>query len=262
MKKFGNPETVIPRYASAPSRQASAQPAPAEAGHRHGGQEVECLEPGAVDDHVRRAAGAVGRDHTTGHDALDRVGDELNVRPGQRRVPVVREQHPLAAHHVVGDALAPQLRVGDRPELAAPQLHRRGEQFLRQDEAAGEQLAVEEDAQPVGLAHHREPVEEVLLGLAIGPVELGQHIGGAALVHVDAAGGPGDLGHELDGARPCAHDRHLPAGEVDPVVPVAGVPRRAGEVVAARDVGQGRAGSAGRRRRRRRSPAARRRLRG
>ena len=215
------------------------QPPPAEAGHRHGRQEVEGPEPGAVDDHVRRAGGGTGRDHAAGRDALDRVGDELDVAAGQRGVPVVREQHPLAAHHVAGDALLAQPRVGDHPELAAPQLHRRRQQLLRQHEAAREQLAVEEDAQPVGLAHRREPVEEVLLGIAIGPVELGQHIGRAALVHVDLGGGLGDLGHELDDARPGAHDRHPPAGEVDLVVPAGGVPRRAGEVVAARDVRKG-----------------------
>ncbi len=167
-------------------------------------------------------------------------GDEVDIRPRQRRVPVVREQHPLAAHHVIGDALVTQLRVGDvRVELAAPQSHRRAKELRRHHEAAGEQLAVQEDAQPVGLAHDGERVEEGLLGRAVGPVRLGQYIGGAALVHVDMGGGLGDLRHELDGARPGAHDSYPKAVEIDAVVPAGRVPRRAGEIVAPGDVGQG-----------------------
>ena len=135
------------------------QAAPAQAGHLHGRQEVEGLEPGAVDDRIRVAGGAVPGDHTVGDDALDRVRDQIDVRAGQRRIPVVGEQHPLAAHDVVGDTLGAQPRVGDLGvELAAPQLHRSREELGRQDEAAGEQLAVEEDAQPVRLAHAEEPL--------------------------------------------------------------------------------------------------------
>jgi len=120
-----------------------------------------------------------------------------------------------------------------------PQLHRRGQEFLRHHEAAGEQLAVEEGAQPVGAAHRGDPVAQDLLGVAVGPVGLGQYVRGAALVDVDVRGVLGDLGHELDGARAGAHDGHPLAGEVDAVVPAGGVPRRAGEIVPARDIGKG-----------------------
>src|SRR5262249_21167606 len=104
-------------------------------------------------------------------------------------------------------------------ELAAPQLHGSGEELRREDESAREQLAVEEDPQPVGLAYCREPVEEYVLGMAIRPIGLGQHIGSAALVDVDMGGELGDLGHELDSARSRADNGHALAGQVDIVVP-------------------------------------------
>ena len=126
-----------------------------------------------------------------------------------------------------------------RAELAAPQLHRSREELGRQDEAAGQQFAVEEDAQPVGLAHHREPVVEGLLGLAVLPVGLGQHVRRGALVDVHVGGRLGDLRHELDRAGPGAHDGHTLAGEVGAVVPARGVPGGSGEIAAARDVRQG-----------------------
>ena len=118
-------------------------------------------------------------------------------------------------------------------------MHRSREELGRQDEAAGEQLAVEEDAQPVRLAHHREPVVEGLLGLAIWPVGLGQYVRRGALVDVHAGGRLGDLGHELDRAGPGAHDGHAPAGQAGAVVPARRMPRGTGEVAAARDVRQG-----------------------
>ena len=58
--------------------------------------------------------------------------------------------------------------------------------------------------------------------------------------HLHMGGDLGDLGHELDGAGPGAHDGGPLAGEVNPVIPLRGVPRRAAEVVPARDAGQGR----------------------
>jgi hypothetical protein len=63
MKKFGNRETLIPRYASAPLAPAVLQPASAQAGHCHRRQEIERPESGAVDDHVRLAGDAVGVDY-------------------------------------------------------------------------------------------------------------------------------------------------------------------------------------------------------
>ena len=211
----------------------------AAAGHLHRGEELRGTEAGAVDDHVGGVGRAVGGDHAVRDDPLDPLGDQLHVRPGQGRVPVVGEHHPLAAHHVVRHAPGAQLGVGDRgAELAPPHRHRRGQQLGRQDEAAGEQLAVEEDAQPFGLAHGRHPVEQGQLAVPVGPVGLGQHVRGAALVDVDVGGHLGDLGHELDGAGPGADHGHPPAGQVDLVVPAGRVPRGAGEVVPAGDIGQ------------------------
>ncbi len=121
----------------------------------------------------------------------------------------------------------------------APELHWPGQKLRRQDKATGEQLAIEEDAQPVGLAHHGQPVKQGLLGVTVRPVGLGQHIRCAALVDVDVAGDLGDLGHELDRAGPGADDGHTPALQVDIMVPAGGMPRGAGKPVPAGDIGKG-----------------------
>jgi hypothetical protein len=98
--------------------------------------------------------------------------------------------------------------------------------------------AVEKDPQPVGLARRGHPREQGLLGLAVGPVVLGQHVGSAALIHVDVTGDLGDLGHELDGAGPGPDHRDPSARQVDIVVPAGGVPHRPGELLPAGDGGQ------------------------
>src|SRR5690606_17199316 len=84
--------------------------APADQPARNG---VGRGEAGAQDDGVHLPFLAVGGDDAVGTDLGDAVGNEGNVRFGQRRVVVVGDQHALAAHHVVGGQLAAQLRVAD-----------------------------------------------------------------------------------------------------------------------------------------------------
>lgn len=62
----------------------------------HGG--VGDVEAGGHHDHVHLTLGAVVGDHTAAGDLVDAVGDQVDVRPGQCRVPVVGAQDALAAH--------------------------------------------------------------------------------------------------------------------------------------------------------------------
>ncbi len=81
------------------------------------------MEARRDDDRVDLAFGAVLRDDAARGDAGDAVGDEVDVRPVERGVIVVRDQHALAADTVVRRDLPAQFLVADLP----PDLDARGE---------------------------------------------------------------------------------------------------------------------------------------
>ncbi len=104
----------MPRWARGlPSqRSASERPSPSQIalGDRH----VEDVEAGAEDDRVDLALGPVRAHDRAPADLGDPVGDDLDVRPAQRRQVVVGDQDALAARQVVGRELRAQLRVANR----------------------------------------------------------------------------------------------------------------------------------------------------
>jgi hypothetical protein len=72
------------------------------------------LETGREDDHVHGILETtLGLYAAPGHHG-DRVGEELDVGPGQRRVPGVGRHYALTAHLIHGGHLAAQLGVLDR----------------------------------------------------------------------------------------------------------------------------------------------------
>ena len=72
------------------------------------------VEAGGDDDRVDLADGAVLRRRwRSARDLGDAVGDQVDVRPIERRVVVVRDQHALAADLEVRGDLAAQISVAD-----------------------------------------------------------------------------------------------------------------------------------------------------
>ncbi|MCX6412471.1 MAG: hypothetical protein NTZ81_08995 [Actinobacteria bacterium] len=103
------------------------------------------------------------------------VGDELGVVALQRRVPVVRQQHPLATNAVVGGQLGAQFGVRDLP-LKVPQRNvcpflglvgplDQPPPFLSGAEGEKARLVEPEDAEPVQALDTGDLAEAALLRL-------------------------------------------------------------------------------------------------
>ena len=116
----GKPGTVIPRWAWAP-RPGVAQLDAAGAETCIGAMNSEARKPvlQMMQSSSRSRPSAVRMPRVG--DLGDRVGDQLDVRAGQRRQVVRAEQDPLAAERVVGPHLGPQLGIG---QLAAHEQRR------------------------------------------------------------------------------------------------------------------------------------------
>ncbi|MNQ45450.1 hypothetical protein D3C85_592330 [compost metagenome] len=197
-------------------------------------QRVAGGEAGAEDDGVDLAFLAVGGDDAARADFLDTVGDHVDVRLGQRRVVVVGDQHPLAAHGVVRGDLGAQHRVLDRALDVARgdqlgQLHHPGRQGEADDAAFEDGV----DGAAPEFLQDREALEARTLALADGAVGLGHDPGGGALVEVELGDLLLDLRDELDAGGTGADHRHALAGEVVVVVPLLGVETRSLEVLQA-----------------------------
>ena len=62
------------------------------------------MEPGGVDEHVRRVLDAVRCSHAVGRDALDRLRDQLHVVALEGAIPgAVVDQEALATRRVFRD---------------------------------------------------------------------------------------------------------------------------------------------------------------
>ena len=83
------------------------------ADHVDGRQVARRRETGCDDEGVDSSFAAVGGDDRVARDALDRVGDELQVGPVEGLVVVVGDQRPLAAVRMRGDELWPYLGILD-----------------------------------------------------------------------------------------------------------------------------------------------------
>ena len=114
VRKAGDGDAEMGARAALP---APLQVPPAAPVHLQRQHELVRLEAGAVDDAVDLALDAVGGDGAALADALDVLGDQLDVRALQRRQPVRREQDALAAEGIVGPDLLAAAR-GPRPGRA------------------------------------------------------------------------------------------------------------------------------------------------
>ena len=163
----GKPGTVRPRWAWAPSRQASASalpPAPRTAiGAMNSVGRKPVLQMMQSNSRSRPSAVRI----PVGGQLGDRVGDQLDVGPRQRGQVVRAEQHPLAAEGVVGPDLGPQLGVG---ELAAHE-QRRAREPIRAQRAGmadhqGQRLAVVEHPAPAQPLDRRAGARSASAGAA------------------------------------------------------------------------------------------------
>ena len=163
-------------------------------------------------------------------DRLDALGDELDVRPRERRVPVVGEHDPLAAGVVAGvtrsrsaGSLMPR-RMLNRParlgQLQQPQVAGHG---------VGEELVEVEDRRAVEALQRREALEQRLRARRVGVVELRERPAGRALVDGERRDLVRDRGHDLDGAAARPDHGHALARQRHVVAPLRGVERGPGE---------------------------------
>ena len=164
-KRLGKPGTLRPRWARAPPRHVSCRSAPPTPRDRHRRQELGGREAGAPDQHVGLVQRAVVGAHAAGLQPGDPPGDHLDVLAGQRGVPVVGEEQPLAADRVVRHQPAAQRPVRHLPAQGEPPGGpHRGDQRPADGGAAGERgvepLGDPEDRPPLGGQAGRHPTEE------------------------------------------------------------------------------------------------------
>ena len=186
---------------------------------------------------------AGGVDDAGRADPLDRLADQLDVAAHQRRVPVVGEQHPLAAELVVGRRLGEQFGVGQA--LAAKAVGELGDVVgdpVGAGEGVGQRLDHAEHPGSRGRDPGRHALHQLLLPLRVGAVHLRQDPWCRALVDIDPLGDFRDLRDELNRARPGADHRDPAAAQVLIVVPVGRVEDAALELLDPVDRGEGRVG--------------------
>ena len=192
------------------------------------------MEAGREDHHIHRPLAAVGGDDAGRGEPRDAVGDHLGLRVCDAAVVGVGVEDALATRPVVGGELAAQLAILDRAtdvplahqltefEQARLLGHRETDRFVDPVDAGAHRCS---GARHVG-KHPLHPLGDRV----VGP---GHHPGGGALVELQAGDVFDDLGHDLDRAGAGADHRDTLAGDVDVVVPLRRVERRAvaGQVV-------------------------------
>ena len=154
----------------------------------------------------------------------------------QRRIPVVGDQHALAAQPELRGELAAQLGVLDLvAHVRAGDLLGAAHDLRVLDEAQQEALAAPVDAAAHGLLQERQRLVQAALEARRRPVAVGQDPRRGALEDVHLADLVGDPRDELDRRGAGADDRDALAGEVVVVVPLRRVERRALEAAHAAD---------------------------
>lgn len=213
-----------PRWARGRPPHASARLLPFLPVIRAGCPEAGDREPGAPDQHVRGVVAAVGGAQAVLGDLGDRLGHHADVPPGEGRIPVVAEQHPLAAGLGVGPQRRPQRGVAD----LEPSMRRRD----GRDRPAREPSGVEQTGQEFAREPHTGSCGPQSCGVrSAGQPGVGfrQHVRGRPLEDRQMSGERRDLRHELGRARSRADHRHPPAPQVDVVPPAGAVEDLTGE---------------------------------
>lgn len=208
-----------------------------------GGEEVGGREAGAPDDDVRLVQPSVGGPDPGCFHGRHRLGHDVHVRPGQRGVPLVREEQALAAEGVVRDQLGPEPGVPDLlPERGPPESQEATAQARVTDHRRVEALGAGEGGPATGLLGAREALVGSTVEARVGAVRLRYDVGRGPLEHHHRRHLGRDPGHELDRTRTGADDRDPLAGQVDVVAPPCGVEGGADEQVPSRELGDDRLG--------------------
>ena len=178
-------------------------------------------------------------------DGREGGGLELRRAAGERRVEVVRQQHPLAPEGVVRGELRPQGRVGDlRREMREGDSGCLGRGIRRSRAGCEPGLAFAMQS----FAQRRQffgvgGESRLLLGGVVAAAARHDPRRGA-LEHDDLRAGRDERGHDLHRARAGADDGDLRAVEGHRVVPAGGVEHRPREAVEAGQQRDGRLGEA------------------
>ena len=143
MKKFGKPGTVVPRWARGLPSQWSARQRPSRPRTIRPTGMSTTWKPVPNTSASTSISRPRGEHDRVLADLLDAVGHQLDVVAGERRIPVVGRQDPLAADRVVGRRLLDQLGVAQRALAGAvrPDLLEQLHALRLLDEAEHQQLA-------------------------------------------------------------------------------------------------------------------------
>ena len=194
------------------------------------------VEAGGANQRVDRALAAVGGDDAVRRDALDGVGDQLDVRPHQRRVEIVRVDDALAAERIRGSQAQAQRLIAHLLPAVRPG---RCQQRLAGQRALVETAAAPfEHLGPVPPDHRRirRKVRQQPIDAGVEPVAPRHDPVGGALEHVQLLRLFGDRRHQLRRGRPGADHRDALAGHRVVVVPARRMQALSLEVVQTRDV--------------------------
>src|SRR6266481_1516880 len=101
-KKFGNPGTVIPRYARAPLRQTVSRRSPPRPVTSMPYRKFLCMKARCEDDHISFMDDSMGRAHPGWNDSGRRLVAEHNVLAGKGRIVVVAEKRAFTTDDVFG----------------------------------------------------------------------------------------------------------------------------------------------------------------
>ncbi len=236
-KRFGNPADVRPEVGARRAVPVLGERAAVGVPDVVADRQVAHVESGPEDDRVHLALDPVGADDRSRAHLGEAAADDVDVRLRDRRIPVVRDQHPLASDRVVGHELRAQLRIGDLP-LEVP--HRealRETEHPRVHEGDDRRLARGVDPAAHRRLGGRQRAVDPARALGDRVVQARHDPWGGALEDRQALDLGLDLGDELDRRGAGADDRDALAGEVVSVVPARRVEHRALERVDAGNVG-------------------------
>ena len=200
------------------------------------------LETGGGNDHVGFDFVPVAQAQAVFGKALDAGSFELDVVAGEGGVVVAGEQHPLAADFVVGREFFTQYGILHRrahiPEREL--FHAGGQGRIQNHRRAHHAFGNGQNRAPKRGLGKRQTPERGLHQIRQRLVELGQHIGRAALDDGQAFDLGRDRRYHLSGAGAGTDDRHLLAGQGDVVIPARGMHDLAGEILHAGKIRGGR----------------------
>ncbi len=196
------------------------------------------METGGEDHGIDLVLRAVGGDEGVAVHSFERRRFDRHRWAGERRVVLVRDEHPLAADLVVRCEFRAQLRVGHLgrevvERAPARSLDRRGHtRALGVGLLGGPEQRRPETGQPLGVL-----LEQRLLGLGVVVLFAGDDVGRAPLQDHQFARDLCDPRHDLDGRGPRPDHRDAFAAQFGVVIPAGRMEQRTPEGVEPRDVG-------------------------